>query len=87
MLPSRSPRAPAEGHLDVPYVVVGAGFTGMAAARLRGAAIEHVGDGDAGQRPETVELGAQGVTKREELGCRIARREDREVRDAVAHDL
>ena len=33
MLPSRSPRAPAEGHLDVPYVVVGAGFTGMAAAR------------------------------------------------------
>jgi glycine/D-amino acid oxidase-like deaminating enzyme len=33
LLPSREARSPATGQLDVQYVVVGAGFTGMAAAR------------------------------------------------------
>lgn len=33
LLPNREARPPATGQLDVQYVVVGAGFTGMAAAR------------------------------------------------------
>ncbi|HRD78978.1 MAG TPA: FAD-binding oxidoreductase [Hyphomicrobiaceae bacterium] len=33
MLPAREPRAPAMGRIDAKHVVIGAGFTGLAAAR------------------------------------------------------